>query len=87
MNLDDFLGKHYLTGVEYGTIDKTEEYPYEMCNTVDFILDGKNISVVEDPSDGWRSSMDEILINRKGFKVNNTFESVEIVEKYRGQKK
>lgn len=78
MELKDLLGEHILTGVEFGQLEKgefDEDYP----NTVDFILDGKIISAIENPCDGYRSSMKELIENRPGVEINNRFDPVKVV--------
>jgi len=70
MELKDLVGKHWLFGVEFGHIDD--------ATVMDVILDKKIISIVEDPSDGYRSSMREILINREEAVVKNIFKPVEV---------
>lgn len=85
MKLSDFIGKHVLTGCQYGTIPKRNEWQDSDPNTVDFILDGKAFSAIEDPSDGYRSSMDEIMESRDISFITNTFEPCEVLGSMRGK--
>ena len=70
MQLDDFLGRHVLTGVDFGVEKATEEY-YKDANNMAFEMDGKVYLVREDPSDGYRSSMKDI--EEVDIKVVNQF--------------
>jgi len=70
MQLDDFLGRHVLTGVDFGVEKATEEY-YQDANTMAFEMDGKVYLVREDPDDGYRSSMKDI--EEVDIKVVNQF--------------
>ena len=82
MELKDLLGKHKLSGVEFGKIEK-REYDWEEPSTVDFILDGKIISAIEDPDDGYRSAMRELMENRPGVVINNKFKAVNVLGVFR----
>ena len=83
MELSNFLGEHVLTGCQFGT--STITYPWETtdANTLDFILDGRTLSVVEDPEDGWRSSMGEIMVGRSGLVITNTFPPCRVLGVFR----
>lgn len=84
MQLEDLIGEHLLSGVEFGVIPKSErgEYAYEDANTMTFVLDGRAYCVVEDPSDGYRSCMEDI---REGSieAVKNVFEPVRVLARMR----
>lgn len=88
MELKDLIGKHMLTGVDMGSQVhhpyKDEEYT-ENCQTISFVLDGVTYTVIEDPEDGYRSSMREIIID--GIVVENTFAPVEVLGVMRQQDK
>lgn len=62
MELKDFIGEHLLSGVDFETTRVKEIWgdEYEDCQAVNFVLDGKTYTAIEDPSDGYRSSMREI---------------------------
>lgn len=77
LQLDDLLGPAILTGVSFGHI-QAKEYQDSDPQTIDFILNGRIISAVEDPSDGYRSAMDTLLINREGANVTNIFPAVAV---------
>lgn len=65
VGLNSFLGKHYLSGVEYTTVE--DEY-YE---AIKFCLDGNTYIVSKDPSDGWRSYCREVI--QTNIPCKNTF--------------
>jgi hypothetical protein len=86
VKLKDFIGKHVLTGCQSGSMIKSNLWN-ENSNTLDFILDGKTYSAVEDPDDGYRSAMKEIIEARPGLTVTNTFPPCEVlgVARFDGQ--
>jgi hypothetical protein len=47
------------------------------CNYISFVLDGKKYTAVEDPSDGYRSCMDRLIVG-KG-KLKNTFPDTQVL--------
>lgn len=47
------------------------------CNRIDFILDGKTYSAIEDPADGYRSALDKILVNVN--QCTNVFTPIEVI--------
>ena len=79
MELKDLVGKHKLSGVDmlYESIKGTWGDNYDDCQVIRFILDGVTYSAIEDPEDGYRSSMDEIRIDN-GL-VSNTFPEQEVI--------
>lgn len=77
--LTDFLGKHILSGCEYNEI-KVERWYSEKSNTLDFVLDGKEYRCIEDPNDGYRSALDEIVELPSGT-VKNIFPECEVFGK------
>jgi hypothetical protein len=86
MELKDLMGKHFLSGV---SMSKTrfkqewdeEEFEDEDSNVMSFILDGVVYSAIEDPSDGYRSTMRDLKINE--YQVENTFEPIQVMCKMR----
>jgi hypothetical protein len=77
VEVNELLGKHYLSGVDFGEI-KIDSSFNDTANTINFILDNEIFTVVEDPSDGYRSRMEEIFKNKNGVEVKNTFCPVEV---------
>lgn len=79
VTLDFFIGKTFeLTGVDDTTISK-KIYGNDFGNAsvINFILDGVVYSAIEDPSDGYRSSMEEIVIV-DDVKVKNVFQPCQV---------
>ena len=78
MTFSELVGKHELTGVEYGTkliknyCDEEENREY-----VTFILDGISYTAIEDPEDGYRSCCEDLIVNPCGF-ISNTFDPIEV---------
>jgi hypothetical protein len=81
MELKDFIGEHLLTGVDFETEKVKESWGdgYEDCNAVNFILDGKTYTAIEDPDDGYRSHMREI--KESAAVVKNVFTPCRVLGK------
>jgi hypothetical protein len=63
MTLDDFVGKEFdLTGVDTAQIANTNDYGGGDASTITFELDGVCYQAIEDPEDGYRSCMKEIVV-------------------------
>jgi hypothetical protein len=60
MELKDLVGEHRLSGVDYTTAPKDSEWADRDSQVCRFELDGKTYMAIEDPSDGYRSSMRDI---------------------------
>lgn len=79
VKLEDLVGRHILTGVDFST-RTIDRFGYdENCNVVNFVLDGKTYTAVEDPGDGYRSAMDEIFVSDEA--VSNLFPPIEVMGK------
>jgi hypothetical protein len=76
--LESLVGKHLLTGVDQGQAPYTDEYgeKYEDAETISFTLDGVTYTAVEDPDDGYRSMMGDLIVSDR--KLSNTFPPVEV---------
>ena len=60
--LQELIGLHTLTGVDYGQREVTKYGDVtETVNALYLEIDGFTLAFVEDPSDGYRSTLDEIL--------------------------
>ena len=79
MELKDLVGEHLLDAVDFSNEKVKEEYGsgFEDCQVMRFRLDGNVYTVIEDPSDGYRSAMREIA--KTNDKMNNTFPAVRVV--------
>jgi len=81
MRLEDLVGEHELSGVDFGELPPDRDnYQYESANTITFVLDGKAYCVTEDPSDGYRSSHRDIV--ETDTPVKNTFAPCRVVARY-----
>jgi hypothetical protein len=79
MELKDFLGEHLFSGVDFNTENIKRQYgdDFEDCQCVNFIVDGKTYTAIEDPEDGYRSCMREV--KESTAVVKNTFEPVRVL--------
>jgi hypothetical protein len=79
VELDHFIGKSFvLTAVATGQIPVANSYAGEHANTLTFVLSGVTYQVVEDPNDGYRSSMREINV-LPAVTLTNQFPPVKVV--------
>lgn len=78
MELKDLCGEHVLTGVDFDTIPPNPDEYYDEANSMTFILDGKAYCAIEDPSDGYRSSLRDLFVATVES-VKNTFEPCRVV--------
>jgi hypothetical protein len=67
VELKDLVGKHILTGVSTDKVPmQTHDFgdyeSVEDCESISFALDGLVYTAIQDPSDGYRSSMRSIYI-------------------------
>lgn len=69
MTLEDLMGSHILSGVEIGS-ESYKEWQYEgRRNFIKFTLDGVTYIAKEDPSDGYRSYLEDLEIVEGKCKV------------------
>ena len=84
ITLDALVGLHSLDPVDVGS-QQIERYgSQEDCNTISFRLDGIVYTAIEDPSDGYRSSMDNIFVDNREMK--NVFPSIQVMAKKKGKR-
>lgn len=78
ITLDSLVGEHLLDGVDLSSEKIKESYGdgFEDCNIVKFRLDGVIYTAIEDPDDGYRSSMRSITV---GGEISNSFPAVHIL--------
>lgn len=79
VTFEQLYGLHTLTGVDFSekSIMNTWGTEYENCQVVNFVLDGVTYSAIEDPEDGYRSSMREIRVVNHG--IANPFPSIQVI--------
>lgn len=84
MELKDLVGKHLLSGVDITNQRIKESYGdgFEDAQCISFCLDGVVYTAIEDPDDGYRSSMRDIM-QTEFVKLNNTFEPQEVMATHR----
>jgi hypothetical protein len=71
VELKDLIGLHTLSAVESGYVKDNGNDEYrgmKDCNYLSFVLDGKKYTAIEDPEDGYRSSMDRLVVDRGKLK-------------------
>lgn len=85
MELKNLIGLHKLSGVDTSSEKIKEEWgdSFEDCQVINFIIDGKTYTAIEDPSDGYRSSMKEI--KESSVIVRNKFKPCRVLGVMRGQ--
>lgn len=83
MELENLVGKHILSGVETGEVERPAWSGSPKCNYFKFCLDGISYMAVEDPSDGYRSYCDDLEIVDEPCKIS--IPSTEVVATYRGE--
>jgi len=72
------LGYHVLSGCDTDGVIKGEQPFYGDANVIDFVLDGRVFSAVEDPDDGYRSSLDKMFVDRVAS-VKNMFPPCHVI--------
>lgn len=85
MELKDFVGNCWLSGVDYElktiTYHPGEKINWdENCQIIRFVLDGVTYCVIEDPKDGYRSGMRAVQFSESSPK--NIFPPQDVVCKY-----
>ena len=69
MTLHDLIGVHTLTGIEYGHVRHRNDLYEEAANCGKFTLDGVTYAAIEDPEDGYRSCMSDLIICEEPAKI------------------
>ena len=82
MTLEELVGTHMLTAVEQNTLTGIG-YGGDDANTIAFTLDGVTYCAVENPEDGYRSSMGELVVV-KGITLTNSFPPQQVEAVYTG---
>lgn len=76
MELKDLAGEHVLDAVDFDVGTSR----HESCEIVRFRLDGETYSAVEDPEDGYRSCLGELLT--EDVQLKNIFPKIRVVGRY-----
>ena len=80
MKLKDLVGEHELSGVDSITEEK-KEFSFSECarevQVIRFVLDGKTYKAIEDPSDGYRSYLEELEVTDE--KITNNFPPQKVI--------
>lgn len=78
VTLDSLVGEHILDGVDLSS-ERVRMYDdkYEDASVIRFRLDGIVFTAIEDPSDGYRSSMDKIFYET--CELSNTFPPIRVL--------
>lgn len=85
MELKDLTGEHVLDAVDLTTEKFTDrDDNYKDCEVCRFRLDGVTYVAAEDPEDGYRSHMRDLLIDDKGV-MKNPFNPIKVICKYRSE--
>jgi hypothetical protein len=81
VDFSELVGEHKLSGIDFGIYEEDGDTKNTLDrNTVDFIIDGNIYSAVENPDDGYRSSMRCLIKNRK-IEIKNRFAPVRVIGK------
>ncbi|MBK7357536.1 hypothetical protein [Propionivibrio sp.] len=83
MELKELAGEHLFDAVDFSDEQvKTWGDEFEACQVMRFRLDGNVYVAVEDPSDGYRSCMNELTVCEDAT-MKNVFEPVKVIGRHR----
>lgn len=84
VGLDSLIGEHVLDAVDT-FVERVKQYGdhFEDANCIRFRLDGVVYTAVEDPSDGYRSSMDKLFVSPSD-EMRNIFPPIRVLAKKKG---
>jgi hypothetical protein len=77
IEIETLVGLHQLTGVDMVNRQFEIWYALEDCQCINFVLDGVTYTAIEDPGDGYRSSMEKLIVTND--QVMNTFAPVQVM--------
>lgn len=85
--LKDLVGNRKLSGVDRETEEVKRRWSeqYEGADVIRFVLDGVTYMAIEDPDDGYRSSMKKIITS--DMPIKNSFPEIEVFAKMRDDDK
>ena len=82
ITLKSLAGAHIFTGVERGILKVDKQFSWDQDkNTIRFELDGQVYEAIENPSDGYRSYMDKIVVSNR--QIRNKIPETQVVCVYR----
>jgi hypothetical protein len=83
MELKDLAGEHIFDAVDF-TTEKIKQWDdcYEDATCMRFRLDGICYVALEDPSDGYRSHMEELVVDEQAV-MKNCFEPIRVIGHHR----
>lgn len=81
VSLESLLGEHTLDAVDL-FVERVKSYGevFEDANAIRFRLDGVTYTALEDPNDGYRSSLGRLFVS-KGETMRNVFPPIKVVAK------
>lgn len=83
VELDSLVGEHVFDGCDMSTEQvKTYGDYFEDANVIRLRLDGKVYVAIENPEDGYRSSMDRLFVD--GDTIKNAFPPVRVLARKKG---
>lgn len=88
IDLESLVGPHIITGCECDTTQVLEwGERYVSAGCLRFIMDGQIYEAIENPDDGYRSSLEGLHIADDGVTVANVFDPIEVLGVYRDRGK
>lgn len=86
MNLNDLVGKHMLDAVDFTNEAIKEDWDDRYVDSAicRFRLDGVVYMAIEDPDDGYRSMMRELVIDENAD-MKNVFPPIEVLARHRSK--
>jgi hypothetical protein len=82
VTFDSLVGEHLLDAVDTFNEQRERYGSFEDCECIRFRLDGKVYTAVEDPSDGYRSSMETLFVS--DAEMRNVFQPVRVLARLKG---
>lgn len=83
VSLESLVGEHFLDAVDMDTTQVKKWGGFEDANVIRFRLDGKVYTAVENPDDGYRSSMEKLFVSEGAMK--NVFAPVKVLARMNTQ--
>lgn len=83
IELESLVGEHILDGVDLCS-EQVKDWDETLinANVIRLRLDGKVYTAVEDPSDGYRSSMDRLFVDDS--QIKNEFPPIRVLARMKG---